>query len=185
MEDLNKSSKILMNETDIHHAILRICYEIIEKKRNLQDIVFVGIKTGGEYLAKRFQKEIEKITSIKGHFGTLDITLYRDDFDTLGDLTVGETNLMVDINKKRVILVDDVLYTGRTIRSALDELVDFGRPAEIELAVLIDRGGRELPICASYVGKTVSIKKSEYIKVQLKELNDKDQVISLKRDNTN
>lgn len=178
----NDLNQVFMDETDIQSAILKICRVIVEKENNLKNLAFVGIKTRGEFLAKRFRREIENMTGLKSDFGTLDITLYRDDFDTLGDLTVGETDLLFDVAGKRIILVDDVLYTGRTIRAALDQIVDFGRPAEIELAVLVDRGGRELPISANYVGQTISIGADEYIQVQLKEIDDKDQVVALKNE---
>ncbi len=179
---LNPSSApVYMSEADIQHAIIRMSYEIVENKRNLENIVIIGIKTRGEFLAQRFVKEIEKICQVKAPLGTLDITLYRDDFDNLGNLTIGETDLLFDVQGKRVILVDDVLYSGRTIRAALDQIIDFGRPAEIELAVLIDRGGRELPICANYIGQDVPIGENDYIQVQFKEVDGQDQVIGLKK----
>ena len=137
------SVSVLMDEQDILLALEKISGEIIAKGKNLDNLALVGIKTRGEHIARRLESIIEKLCGRKSNFGTLDITLYRDDFDSLGDLTVGETDLMFDVSGKRIILVDDVLYSGRTIRAALDQIIDFGRPAEIELAVLVDRGGRQ------------------------------------------
>ncbi len=176
-----QSSKILMNKTDIERALHRMSYEILEKKDHLGGLAFVGIKTRGVFLAERFVSLIKKM-GFQADFGTLDITLYRDDFDTLGDLTVGETDLLFDVSGKRIILVDDVLHSGRTIRAALDQIIDFGRPATIELACLVDRGGRELPIEANYVGHTYQIGNDEYIQVRLNEVDGEDQVIGFSKD---
>jgi len=173
---------IYMNEREIDKAIEKMCQEIITKKKNLNQLAVVGIKTKGEFIAKRLINKIEQTIDHPINKGTLDITLYRDDFDTLGNLSVGETDLLFNVEGKRIILVDDVLYTGRTIRSAIDQIVDFGRPAEIELAVLVDRGGRELPICGNYVGEKILINHDEYIQVQIKEIEGIDQVIRLRKE---
>ncbi len=176
-----QSPEILMNNTDIERVLLRMSHEILEQKDHLNDLAFVGIKTRGEYLAHRFVSLVKGM-GVRADFGTLDITLYRDDFDTLGDLTVGETDLLFDVAGKRIILVDDVLHSGRTIRAALDQIIDFGRPAKIELACLVDRGGRELPITANYVGQTYQISSDEYIQVRLSEVDGEDQVIGFSKD---
>ncbi len=175
----NSQNKVLMDGISIENALNAMVDQIIQRKKNISNIAFVGIKTRGEHIAIRMKKIFEKKTKIKSFLGTLDITLYRDDFDTLGDLAIGETNLFFDVAGKRIILVDDVLYTGRTIRSALDQIVDFGRPSEIELAVLVDRGGREFPICAGYIGKEFQISESEHIRVHLKESDGIDQIICI------
>ncbi len=173
--------KIIMNEVDIKNTIMRMTYQIVEKEKNLMNMAFVGIKTRGEFLARRFANEFEKLAGYKANLGILDITLYRDDFNSLDNLSIGETHLIFDINAKRIILVDDVIYTGRTIRSAIDQLVDFGRPAEIELAILVDRKGRELPISANYIGKSISTKENEHIMVKFSELDNIDQVVIIKK----
>jgi len=176
-------SDIYMDESEISQAISRLAKGILSRNKNLDRLAIVGIKNRGEYIARRILSEIEKESSLKCKFGTLDITLYRDDFDRLGDLTLGETDLLFDVSGKRLILVDDVLYSGRTIRAALDQVMDFGRPAEIELAVLVDRGGRELPICANYLGKRIEVGEDEYIRVQLTECDGVDRVIRINKDN--
>ena len=159
---------VLMDESAIRRALTRISHEILEKNKGMDDIVLVGIRTRGVPIAERIAKEIEKIEGKRPPVGILDITLYRDDLSTLGyQPEVHETQLPVDITGKDVILVDDVLYTGRTIRAALDALIDMGRPTTIQLAVLIDRGHRELPIRADYVGKNVPTSKHESVSVQL------------------
>ena len=159
---------VLMDESAIRRALTRISHEILQKHKGMDDIVLVGIRTRGVPIAERIAKEIESIEGKKPPVGVLDITLYRDDLSTLSyQPIVHETELPVDITGKHVILVDDVLYTGRTIRAALDALIDMGRPTTIQLAVLIDRGHRELPIRADYVGKNVPTSKHESVSVQL------------------
>jgi len=159
---------VLMDESAIRRALTRISHEILEKNKGMDDIVLVGIRTRGVPIAERIAKEIESIEGKRPPVGVLDITLYRDDLSTLSyQPIVHETELPVDITGKDVILVDDVLYTGRTIRAALDALIDMGRPTTIQLAVLIDRGHRELPIRADYVGKNVPTSKHESVSVQL------------------
>ncbi|HZJ76189.1 MAG TPA: bifunctional pyr operon transcriptional regulator/uracil phosphoribosyltransferase PyrR [Oscillospiraceae bacterium] len=160
----------LLDEKAINRAITRIAHEIIEKNKGAEDIILVGIKSRGVPLANRLAEKIKNIEGRKILVGTLDITLYRDDLTKeQAEPIVHDSNIKSNINRKIVILVDDVLYTGRTTRAALDALMDIGRPRVIQLAVLIDRGHRELPIRADYVGKNVPTSKSEVIKVYLEE----------------
>jgi pyrimidine operon attenuation protein / uracil phosphoribosyltransferase len=169
--------KIILDQDAIRRALTRISHEIIERNKGVSNIVLVGIKTRGIYLAKRIA---EKIQQIEGHtvpVGELDITLYRDDLVKKSvDPTIKGADIPVDIQNKKVILIDDVLYTGRTARAALDALMDHGRPGVIQLAVLIDRGHRELPIRPDYVGKNVPTSKEEVVAVQLQEIDDQDEV---------
>ena len=160
----------LMNSDEMNRAITRIAHEIVEKNKGADQLALVGIRTGGAWLAMRFQKQIHAIENRKIPLGLLDITLYRDDLTEIAaQPNVGETEIDFDVAHKKVILVDDVLFTGRTIRAALDALIDFGRPSNIQLAVLIDRGHRELPIRADYVGKNIPTSMNQNIKVKLKE----------------
>ncbi len=162
---------------------MRISHEILEKNKGTNGLCLVGIRTRGVFLAKRLASHIEKIDGNKVLVGILDITLYRDDLTKVSEQpVVHETNINFDITDKKVILVDDVLYTGRTIRAALDALIDFGRPKIIQLAVLIDRGHRELPIRADYVGKNIPTAKSETVEVRLQECDVKDEVIIVEQD---
>ena len=167
----------LMDEKAIMRAITRISHEIIEKNKGVEDVVLVGIKTRGVPIASRISKKIEQIEGTKINTGELDITLYRDDLKEINiDPVLNGSNVEFDINNKIVILVDDVLYTGRTVRSALDAIMDIGRPNVIQLAVLVDRGHRELPITANYVGKNVPTSKNEVISVKLLETDNEDSV---------
>jgi len=168
----------LLDEKAINRAITRIAHEVIEKNKGAKNVVLVGIKTRGVPLATRLAEKIKTIEGIEVAVGILDITLYRDDLtkDQI-DPVIHGSNIETDINNKIVILVDDVLYTGRTTRAALDALVDIGRPMVIQLAVLVDRGHRELPIRADYVGKNVPTSKEEIIKVQLQEIDGENSVI--------
>ena len=168
---------ILMDEDGIRRAMTRIAHEIVEKNKGVAQLVIVGIRTRGVPLAERLAAEIERIEGIRPPVGTLDITLYRDDLSLLSyQPTVRVTEMPVDIHGKTVVLMDDVLFTGRTIRAALDALIDMGRPRIIQLAVLVDRGHRELPIRADYVGKNVPTSARESVSVQLKELDGTEQV---------
>lgn len=166
----------LMDEKAISRAITRISHEIVERNKGVEDVVLVGIKTRGVHIAKRICKKIEQIENIKLNTGELDITLYRDDLKSINVKPINNSNIEFDINDKIVILIDDVLYTGRTVRSALDALVDIERPKYIQLAVLVDRGHRELPIRADYVGKNVPTSKNEIISVKLIETDEEDSV---------
>ncbi len=170
---------IVLDEKAIHRALTRIAHEIIEKNKGIEGCILVGIRTRGIYLAKRLAERIKKIEGTKIPVGELDITLYRDDLSRKAadrDPLVKGSNIPCDINNKKVILVDDVLYTGRTVRAALDALVDIGRPSAVQLAVLVDRGHRELPIRADYVGKNIPTSSSERIVVELLEVDKKEQV---------
>lgn len=166
----------------ISRALTRMAHEIIERNRGTQDLVIVGILRRGAYLARRLAECIKKIDNRQIPVGTLDITLYRDDLTLLAaQPVVRKTEINFDIQDKKVILVDDVLYTGRTIRSALSELIDFGRPQCIQLAVLIDRGHRELPIRADYVGKNIPTSQNEIVEVRLDEEDGLDEVAVVER----
>lgn len=169
---------ILMDAQAIKRALTRISHEIIEKNKGIENIILVGIRTRGVPLAERIAGEIEKIEEKKLAVGVLDITLYRDDLSTLSyQPIVHQTQIPTDINGKTVVLVDDVLYTGRTARAALDALIDIGRPKAVQLAVLVDRGHRELPIRADYVGKNVPTSSREVIGVQIEPIDNIEQVI--------
>jgi len=169
----------IMDGEQMKRAIRRIAHEIIEHNGGTDSIVVVGIQRRGVQLAERIVASIAEFEGEQVDTGTLDITLYRDDLTTLGPQPrVGETHIPVDITAKNVVLVDDVLYTGRTVRAALDELMmDFGRARSIQLAVLIDRGHRELPIRADYVGKNVPTSSREIIKVKVTEIDGTDEVV--------
>lgn len=169
---------ILMDGDAIRRSLIRVAHEIIEKNKGGADLVLVGIRTRGVPLAERLAAEIRRIEAVPITFGVLDITLYRDDLSRLDyQPIVRETKLPDNINGKTVVLVDDVLYTGRTIRAALDAIMDIGRPQSIQLAVLIDRGHRELPIRADYVGKNVPTSHRENVSVQLGEIDGEDRVV--------
>jgi pyrimidine operon attenuation protein/uracil phosphoribosyltransferase len=168
----------IMDAATIDRTLNRMVHEIIEKNPDLTKIAIIGIQTRGIYLAERLQKKLVGAAATEIPLGTLDITMYRDDLSQLGyHPVVGETNLPFDIDDKRILLVDDVLYTGRTIRAALDALIDYGRPAAIQLAVLIDRGHRELPISADFIGRTIPTAKQEQVQVKLAETDKVDQVV--------
>ena len=168
----------ILDSDQIRRALKRIAHEITERNRGLDGVVVVGIRRRGVFLAERIAKYLESIENTPVPVGALDITLYRDDFQVTSNApVVGTTEINEDINKKIIILVDDVLYTGRTVRAALDELIDFGRPKQIQLAVLVDRGHRELPIKADYVGKNVPTAANELVEVHVRELDDNDEVI--------
>lgn len=174
----NPESRVVLNEEEIHRAIVRIAHEILERNRGTRDIVLVGIRTRGIFLAERLQRQIRAIEHIEVPLGILDITLYRDDLEEIGPHpAVRETKIPCDITGKVAVLVDDVLYTGRTIRAALDALIDFGRPRAIQLAVLIDRGHRELPIKADYVGKNIPTAKEEEVVLRLREKDGLDEAV--------
>ncbi|PKR78556.1 bifunctional pyr operon transcriptional regulator/uracil phosphoribosyltransferase PyrR [Halalkalibacillus sediminis] len=174
-----KEKTSILDSAAISRALKRISHEIIERNKGTEDLLLVGIKTRGTPLATRIQQNIEEIEGIKVPTGELDISLYRDDLSnksTAGEATVNQSNIQTNIDGKKVILVDDVLYTGRTVRAALDAVVDIGRPESIQLAVLIDRGHRELPIRADYVGKNIPTSMDEVIKVQLNEVDEAEKV---------
>lgn len=169
--------KTILDADAIRRSLVRISHEIVEKNKGVENAVLVGIRTRGVPLAQRLAEQVAEIEGVKVPVGSLDITLYRDDLSTLAyNPIVKETELDFDINGKTVILVDDVLFTGRTIRCALDALIDMGRPKAIQLAVLVDRGHRELPIRADYVGKNVPTSTSETVDVTLAEIDGEDEV---------
>ena len=167
----------IMNHEDLNRAVTRIAHEILEKNKGSENMALIGIRTGGAILAHRFQEKIKEIDVAWMDLGILDITLYRDDLSEIGSQPdIKETEIDFDINDKRIILIDDVLYTGRTIRCAMDAIIDYGRPTCIQLAVLIDRGHRELPIKADYVGKNIPTAKQQKVMVHLKEQDQEDSV---------
>lgn len=165
-----RPEKQILDNDGIRRALIRIAHEVLEGNKGTEDLVLIGIRTGGAHVAMRLQNEIRMIEKIEVPYGIVDITLYRDDLSDLGpQAKVRETRIPFDITDKKVILVDDVLYTGRTIRAALDALIDFGRPRSIQVAVLADRGHRELPIKADFVGKNIPTSQSEMVELRLRE----------------
>jgi len=168
----------IMDEEAVRRALIRIAHEIVERNKGTEGLAIVGIRRRGVVIAKRLAEHIKEIEGISVPVGILDITLYRDDLTTRADQPlVQKTEISFSITGKRVILVDDVLYTGRTVRAAMDALIDLGRPQMIQLAVLLDRGHRELPIRADYVGKNVPTSRREQVTVHTKEFDGEDGVI--------
>ena len=168
----------LLDAPEIKRSVTRIAHEILERNKGAGRLVLIGIAARGDDLARRFAAEIERIEGVDVPVGVLDITFYRDDIGMRAEAPeVHETRTAFDITDTTVVLVDDVLFTGRTIRAAMDALVDFGRPQAIQLAVLVDRGHRELPIRADYVGKNVPTRKDEDVQVHLAELDGEDAVV--------
>ena len=179
----SSTKKKIMDSQAINRSITRLAHEILERNNGAQELMLIGILTRGEPLAIRLQKLIKSITKIEIPIGFVDITFHRDDFRSrLVVPQVKGSNIQDSINDKVVVLVDDVLFTGRTIRAAMDELNAFGRPSNIQLAVLVDRGHRELPIRADFVGKNIPTHEDEYVKVWLKEIDNKD-LVTLKNYN--
>ena len=177
MKNIIKKTSI-MDADGIRRALIRIAHEITEKNRGVENVALVGIRTRGVPLAARIAEEIQKIENVEVPVGSLDITLYRDDLTTMGyNPVIHGTEIDFDVTGKHIVPVDDVLYTGRTIRAALDAIIDMGRPNSIQLAVLIDRGHRELPIRADYAGKNVPTSRRETIEVALQEEGKEDEVI--------
>ncbi len=173
-----QEKKVIMDEIAIKRAITRIAHEIIEKNKGVERVALIGIRRRGGPLALRLAEQIEEIEGIKVPVGILDITLYRDDLTTLSSQPqVHRTEVYFDINEMNIILVDDVMYTGRTVRAAMDALIDLGRPRSIQLAVLVDRGHRELPIKADYIGKNIPTSRNEVISVLVKEIDNKEEVV--------
>ncbi len=172
-----EAGKKVLDHEGIHRAIVRIAHEILERNHGTGGVALIGIRTRGIFLAQRLRQQIRAIEHVELPLGTLDITLYRDDLGEIGPHPdVRETEIPYDITGKIVILVDDVLYTGRTIRAALDAVIDLGRPQAIQLAVLVDRGHRELPIKADYVGKNIPTSQGEEVVVTLSEKDGEDSV---------
>jgi pyrimidine operon attenuation protein / uracil phosphoribosyltransferase len=172
----------LMSASEIDRTLVRLAHEILERTEDLNQLAFIGIRRRGVPLAQRLAQKIEMLEHRKVPVGVLDISLYRDDLSTVSHQPVlNATDLPFSVTGKDIILMDDVLYTGRTIRAALDALFDHGRPARIQLLVLIDRGWRELPIEARYVGRMVQTSANEIIEVKLKEIDDSERVLLVER----
>lgn len=172
---------ILLNRADIRRALTRIAHEIAERNQGTAELILVGMRTRGVPLARRLARILADIEGRPVPVGELDVTLYRDDLAVRGlRPALQQTDIPVDITGKVVVLVDDVLYTGRTVRAALDALMDFGRPRRVQLAVLVDRGHRELPIRADYVGKNVPTSRREEVQVRLEEVDGTDEVLLIK-----
>jgi len=168
---------VLMRESEIKRTLVRIAHEIVEKNKGVSNLALIGIRTRGVFLAKRLAQEIVKIEKKEIPVGILDITLYRDDLSLVArQPLLLKTEIPFDVSRKKIVLVDDVLYTGRTIRAAMDAIVDLGRPRVVQLAVLIDRGHRELPIRADFIGKNIPTSKKEIVKVRLNEVDGEDKV---------
>ena len=177
------TKKIIMTPEDIRRSLARIAHEIIERNKATEHLVLVGMHTRGVPLARRLAANIEDLEGLKIPVGALDISLYRDDLSLLNPQpTVERTDIPVDVDDQSVVLVDDVLYTGRSTRAAMDALIDLGRPRSIQLAVLIDRGHRELPIRADYVGRNIPSSRHEEIQVQLVETDGTDGVVIVKNE---
>jgi pyrimidine operon attenuation protein/uracil phosphoribosyltransferase len=173
-----KEKAEIIDADGLRRIVTRIAHEIVERNKGVEDLVLVGIRRRGVPIATRMAQKIREFEGRMPAQGSLDITLYRDDLSTVAHQpVVGATEIPVDINGKVVVLVDDVLYTGRTVRAAMDALIDFGRPRSIQLAVVIDRGHRELPIRADFVGKNVPTSKKEVIGVKLQEIDSVDSVV--------
>lgn len=173
-----KRKAVVMDNVQLHRTVTRIAHEIVERNKDVEDLILVGIRNRGVPLAERIAKAIQRFEGVEIPVGVLDITLYRDDLQMIArNPVVGRTEINVDINGRTIVLVDDVLFTGRTVRAALDELIDFGRPKAIQLAVLIDRGHREFPIRADFVGKNVPTSNRETVDVLLEEMDGEDQVV--------
>lgn len=170
-----------MDASEVARAVTRIAHEILERNKGTENLALVGIRTGGVYLAHRLVKRMFEIERVQVPSGELDITLYRDDLSMRKDQPIlRKTTIPFDISDLKVVLVDDVFFTGRTIRAAMDGLMDLGRPAEIQLAVLVDRGHRQLPIRANYIGKNVPTSRDEIVQVFLEEEGEDDRVVILK-----
>ncbi|MDO8530632.1 MAG: bifunctional pyr operon transcriptional regulator/uracil phosphoribosyltransferase PyrR [Dehalococcoidia bacterium] len=171
------AEKVLLTADDIRRVLTRIAHEVVERNHGVEGLVFVGLLTRGVPLARRLAERIREFEGAAVPVGALDITLYRDDLSARPQPVVRGTDVPVDLADKRVILVDDVLFTGRSIRAAMDAVMDLGRPQSVQLAVLVDRGHRELPVRPDYVGKNVPSSRTEDIQVRLKEVDGKDEVV--------
>ncbi len=172
--------KVILDKKAIQRTINRITYEILEKNEGCTQLCLIGIRTRGIYLANRIQNTVQNVEGTMLPFGVLDITMYRDDISKLKWPEVKKTEISFDVNNMTVILVDDVLHTGRTIRAAIDAIMDLGRPKKIQLAVLVDRGERELPIHADYAGIVCQVNKKEEVLVRFNEIDGKDEVVIVK-----
>ena len=168
--------KRILGDEDIRRALTRIAHEVVERNQGAEDLALVGIRTRGVHLAHRLSDRIEGFERVRIPVGALDIGLYRDDIAAGPRPLLQPTDIPIDVNGKRLVIVDDVLYTGRTVRAALDAITDLGRPQVIQLAVLVDRGHRELPIRADYVGKNIPTSRAEEVRVRLEEVDGADEV---------
>ncbi|HET6848010.1 MAG TPA: bifunctional pyr operon transcriptional regulator/uracil phosphoribosyltransferase PyrR [Gaiellales bacterium] len=173
------TGRVLLDEADLQRTLRRIAHEIVEKHPDLDDLALVGIHTRGVHLAERLADLVEQFTGMRVPTGALDISFYRDDVRVHPQPVVRATRLDFDLDGRSVVLVDDVLFTGRTIRSAIEALFGFGRPQRVQLAVLVDRGHRELPIRPDYVGKNLPTARAERVNVQLSEVDDVDRIVLL------
>lgn len=155
----------ILDQEGVNRALTRIAHEILEKNKGTADLLLIGIRTGGAYLATQLQERINQIEGAEIPLGLIDVTMYRDDLASRNNLAVGQTDIRFPVDNKTVVLVDDVLFTGRTIRAAMDAVMDLGRPRSIQLAILIDRGHRELPIRPDYIGRNLPTARHEQIEV--------------------
>lgn len=176
MDNIKIKAKVI-DEVGMARTVTRLAHEILEKNKGVKNLVLLGMRTRGEFVARRIQEKIKEIEGVDIPLGVLDVTLYRDDFRMrLKQPEVSVTNITFDINEKNVILVDDVFYTGRTARAALDAIMDLGRPSAVRMCVLVDRGHRELPLKADFIGKNIPTSINEEVKVKMKETDDEDSV---------
>jgi len=172
--------KIFLDSAEIQRAVVRIAHEILERNQDVNNLALVGVRTRGVFIAERIRNKIQEMKSLQLPFGVLDITLYRDDLSEVGvHPQLKETDIPFDLHDRTVILVDDVLFTGRTVRAALNAISDFGRPRAVQLAVLVDRGHRELPIKADFVGKNIPTSRQEKVLIHLQETDGKDEALIL------
>ncbi len=172
--------KTFLDSTEIQRAVARIAHEILERNHDVGNLALVGVRTRGVFIAERIRKKIQEIKNFQLPFGVLDITLYRDDLSEIGvHPQLKETDIPFDLHDRTVVLVDDVLFTGRTVRAALNAISDFGRPRAVQLAVLVDRGHRELPIRADFVGKNIPTSRQEKVLIHLQETDGKDEALIL------
>lgn len=177
------TDRVLLTSEDMRRALVRIAHEIVEANRGTENLVLIGIRTRGVPLAQRLATAIERIEGKAVPVGSLDISLYRDDLSTRGaSVQMAPSDMPHDITGKRVVLIDDVLFTGRSVRAALDALIDFGRPQRIQYAALVDRGHRELPVRADYVGKNIPTARAEDVRVRLEETDGRDEVVVLSQE---
>lgn len=156
----------ILDSSSVQRALTRIAHEILEHNKGTESLVLIGIRTGGDYLAAQLQQKISEIEGVNVPLGTIDITMYRDDLGSRNDLAMGQTDIRFPLGDRKVVLIDDVLFTGRTIRAAMDALIDLGRPRNIQLAILIDRGHRELPIRPDYIGRNLPTARDEQVEVE-------------------
>lgn len=180
---MSSKSDILLDESRLDDLLEKWTRDVVGKTRDIADLAVVGIRTRGVPLARRLHSALENETGREIPSGILDITLYRDDLQSAGSPVIQGTEIMFDIQDRTILLVDDVLFTGRTIRAGMNEIFDFGRPAAVRLAVLVDRGGRELPICSDFTGKSLSVPSNQMVRLRLREIDGEHAVITEPRQN--